>query len=411
MRENYMCNSDSKQVEQLLTSSVNVRDFSSSIFTYLNHRVSSVCPESLHPLALSLFNFAYLAAVRGLRERISEDSSVCLIDDGVSPEIFCAGVDKSKFMPPKRYSSLRYQDLLESRRNFDVLVVNASSILVKRLKGVAISPGWVTFETSATSFDDYRKNVRQKENLRKIRQLNYSYKVSVNLADLEYFYRAIYKPYIFARHDSNSVILPFWFLKRIFERGGLIFVTQNEKICAGSLFHVSGQSAISFATGVDCTLDATLTQSAQAACYYFFAKEMFARQCTRLSVGRSPALLGNGQFQYKRHWGYAAVVDSFHPRLVALRVKNSEIGRSFLEKNPLILQTRDGLVGVISVGEDNGGKRIEDLCSLYDTRGLKKLYVYIDPESKQRFTKYNNSRVQIVPRCDDWLLPNRAVSD
>ncbi len=97
--------------------------------------------------------------------------------------------------------------------------------------------------------------------------------------------------------------------------------------------------------------------------------------CRLVSTGRARPVLTNGLFRYKRKWGYAVRPDAFQPRAFGVRIANTRGGRAFLARNPLVLESASGLVGVALIGREEtaGSKDVKRAARYFSTRGLARL--------------------------------------
>jgi len=139
--------------------------------------------------------------------------------------------------------------------------------------------------------------------IRKAERQGLSYRFTQSLSDLEFFHNQMYLPFITKRHAEMANLSSFEDHKRWLKHGGLILVSQNDKLIGGSLVTQSGEVCHFIEYGIlNCDLDLIKNGAVSLVvwCSIQWAKAQGAMQ---FDLGGSRPWCSNGTFQYKSKWG------------------------------------------------------------------------------------------------------------
>lgn len=220
----------------------------------------------------------------------------------------------------------------------------------------------------------FRKNTRRTD-LRKVRQLGLTFRMSRSEDDYRDFYHRMYVPYIRKRFQAEALVEPEWKVLRQCRKGELMHIVRDDRVVAAVLFHRLGGRLAYVWVGVPDDADDDLYKGAFSAMYYFTILYGYEHGCTEVDFLGSRPLLNDGLFRYKRKWG-TYVEDSPVPRgdILLRPLRFSEAVRSYLQANPFIVRSGTDLAGKILLnGDTTTPEQLEDLCTQFYTEGLKSL--------------------------------------
>jgi hypothetical protein len=148
-----------------------------------------------------------------------------------------------------------------------------------------------------------RTNRSVKADLRRIRLDRLTFAVSHAEADCETFYRTMYVSYMRSRHGELAFIRSLPQVRRVFRRGGVLWVLREGQRIAGQLF--SQREGVLYCVGLGTAGGdpALLRKGALAATYFFSLQYAQSQGLTRIDFGGSPPALSDGLLRYKRKWG------------------------------------------------------------------------------------------------------------
>jgi hypothetical protein len=247
-------------------------------------------------------------------------------------------------------------------------------------------------------------NKSAKEDLRILHRRALNSEISHAESDFETFYTTMYIPYVQKRHGEFAVVHSLHRLRRAFRRGGLIWVTRDDRRIAGGVFEqrrdVLKWVALGTAQG-DLTL---LKQGALAALYVFHIRCAEARGCTSIDFGGTPPILNDGLLRFKKKWGAELESRPQTPYDYLLRWEHTnEAIRTFLAETPLVCRNDRGLVGVTALKPQDpspdGPSRMHH--SLW-MKGIHQLRILTDPGYGPQFREPPG--IHLVDRwCFDQL--------
>ena len=192
-----------------------------------------------------------------------------------------------------------------------------------------------------------------KHDLQAIRRERLVSEISYSESDFELFYYTMHVPYVRKRHGEFAVALNIHQLRRIFYRGGILWVRRAEQRIAGILFAQRNNTfhAVSLGTANG---DLELRKDGALAALYVSSIECAIDQgCTSLNFGGSPPVLNDGVLRYKRKWGVELGASQDPYDYVILWKTPNERVMEFLSHVPLVFRGRNGLSGVTTIEPDH----------------------------------------------------------
>lgn len=260
----------------------------------------------------------------------------------------------------------------------DVTVVRVSRLTADRL-GVSDDylpvPDWIGMRLHAP-FDlaaIVRRSHSVADDMRRVRRAGWTAEVSHRAADFIPFYRDMYAPFVHARYRTEGHVRPARQLRRVFRRGGILWVGSDQKPVAGVLVEprrgVLDVVAIGTAGGDLCWRKA----GALAAVYAAMIEHARSEGCSVIDLRGSRPSLEDGLTRYKRKWG-ASVYDRTDVLTTTLvrwdRMTPAVV--EFLSSSPLLF--RDG-GGLSALAVDDGGDDPARTCERLGLPGLTRMIV------------------------------------
>ena len=222
-----------------------------------------------------------------------------------------------------------------------------------------------------------------KEVNRKIGKYGYTHKISHDLNDLDTFYRHMYLPSIIKFGDGAQITKYEW-MKSVYLKGFLLIIMDGNNAISACLASERDSTLVTHAVGVLNGDEAYIKKAAQSATYHFiisYAKENGFKEID-FELSR-PSL--DGVYWHKSRWGAVLYpYDESKTWVYFFIPRHSEKVVSFFKNNPAIIQTDEGLSGLVGMTESRG---ISDESVKYLTRhfyspGLKSLHL-LTPESQE----------------------------
>lgn len=237
--------------------------------------------------------------------------------------------------------------------------------------GFIIVPQWVSssldISKPLSQIWKMDKNRSLKENLRKIRQNEYSYEISRDPSRFQQFYHEMYLPHIMRRFGQHALINQFDQLKRFFEIGHLILVKRNNDYVAGNIMVKYKEGISIHSSGVKQGNIDYLREGALVASYYFSIVWAKSQKYKSINFGHSRPFLNDGGLVHKKRWGMWVRRSHSNRAIFGIRLNNlSQSTKTFLARNPLIVIHRDKLKGLVFAGQENE-VTAEELLSLFKT--------------------------------------------
>lgn len=211
------------------------------------------------------------------------------------------------------------------------------------------------------------------DDLRRVRRDGWSAEVSHHAADFASFYREMYVPLVRARHRAESVVRPARRLRRVFRRGGILWLRRDREPVAGFLFVQRHDVLEAVALGISGGDVSWLKAGVVAALYVSMIDLANDLGCTVIDLRGSRPSLEDGLTRYKRKWG-AAVYDRDDVLTTTLvrwdRMSPAVV--EFLALSPLVFRDGRGLSALAVCGSDEDPART---CERLGLPGLSRMIV------------------------------------
>lgn len=220
---------------------------------------------------------------------------------------------------------------------------------------------------------------------RKIRKYNLLNKISNSMEDFDLFFHRMYLPLIDKQFRNSSIIDSYQKMKDIFLNGFLLFVMEDGKAIAGGLCLRKDNVLFFERIGVLDAGETYLKKGAQSAVYYFVIRHAKDLGLQKVDLTTSRSFLNDGVYRHKREWGAAVYPDDKSSGwMYFFNLGCSEKVFRFYERNPVIINTEEGLKGVVGIerGKEFTTKDKKELSDRFYSPGLKSLLV-ITPYSKK----------------------------
>lgn len=211
---------------------------------------------------------------------------------------------------------------------------------------------------------------------------NLNHRISTDMKDFDFFYRRMYVPHAVKQFGNLAIIEPYEKLKQYFSKGLLLHVAIEGQAVASALCQVEHQTLIYRKAGVlDGNVDHIKT-GAQMALYYYMLRFAKENNLGQLDMMTSSAFLNDGVYRHKRTWGAAVYPDNEAASLLYYFIPSfTEKVIRFFEQNPVIVETKQGLKGVVGLNnQEIPPKTKKYLFDQYFAPGLKGLII-LSPHS------------------------------
>ena len=234
------------------------------------------------------------------------------------------------------------------RKNYDLIILKSSMRFCNLFKSRSnfVIPAWIGCEMDLRceigSQSMSKKSL--KNNLRKIEQSNFSYAITKNLADFNFFYYNMHLPYISKRHGDAAIKKSYKDMKKSFENGELLQIKLGQKVVAGVIIdykYVEGMPSITI-LGVLRGDFNYVKKGAIIALYYYTIRYLKERNYEKFNLGLTRPFFSDGVLNYKLNWGAKIVCETPYATLLSLASNNKYL-KNFLSRNPFILKERSNL--------------------------------------------------------------------
>ncbi len=154
-----------------------------------------------------------------------------------------------------------------------------------------------------------------KENLRRMRKKNYTYRISRNEEDFTTYYYHYYLPMVQNRHKNYGDIDNESGLREVFRREGFILFVEDEQgqAVSAALNSINRNVYFGLLAGIRDGNAELWKRGALTAVYYFSLHHGWKMGCRRIDAGVCLPFSSDGVFQHKRLWGYEPILDDWHP--------------------------------------------------------------------------------------------------
>lgn len=205
------------------------------------------------------------------------------------------------------------------------------------------------------------------------------YRISNDINDFDHFYHRMFVPHIKKRYGELAVIESYENMKEYFLKGLLLFVTKNDERLAAALCLVANGVLIFRRTGVLDGNETLVESGAQTALYYYQLKYAHEMGLRAVDAMMSLPFLNDGVYMHKKEWGAAVFPDDEQSTWVYYFSAGSpEKTACFFEKNFVIVESDDGLRGVIGLPNttDLSKETIDQLIHKYQAKGINGFFVH-----------------------------------
>lgn len=209
------------------------------------------------------------------------------------------------------------------------------------------------------------------------RKFGLTCRISHSLADFDYFFHRMSQPLVKMFGDV-AMIDPYEEMKFFFEKGVLIFVLHNGEPISGVLCYGDQRLFTAYRSGLLDGDPSYLKMGAMSAWYFFLLEYAREQGYEKVDFMNSIPLLNNGVYMTKQHWGANSEPYEGATSWVYLFKRcSSETFARIVENIPLIVHTKNGLEGVISIPDeiDLSPEFEQKLSSQYGAPGLYGLQI------------------------------------
>jgi len=336
----------------------------------------------------------------------------------ISKKIF---VDKPTITKIQNISIFRVGKVLKKYEDkVDFVVVKTDLFFSRfiRKKGFLISPAWISMRLDISeSLDDIVKKFKKsaKEDLRKIKNYNFTYEITRDKKKFDYFFYDIRKQYFSNRIGDESLAgaKSYHEIKTSFENGLLLLVKQNEKYVAGFVVHANRRFASPHFMGI--IEKPYMKQGAGSALNYYLIEWSKKEGLVYLDYGNTRAFLDEGAFRFKRKWGMTANAPGGLKGIFAFSIKNEKNTAvyDFFERNPLMYLEGDDLKGLIFLKEKPTFEKINEVYKKYFTPNMKEINVIYSQNSLFNITKggFVKDVVTVHSDINDFKKENSQIAE
>jgi hypothetical protein len=211
-------------------------------------------------------------------------------------------------------------------------------------------------------------------------------RISTDMADFDFFYYRMHLPHCRKQFGTFAGIDSYEEMKKFFLQGFLLLAVDGGKAIAGSLCLVEDHTMIYRRAGVLNGDEEYIKKGVQTALFFFMIRHAKDHNLLRLDVMQSRPFFNDGVYRHKREWGSSVSVDTDVERWIYLfNFDGSGRLATFVRQNPIIVDTPEGLMGLIGIDGTTGfsDKEREDLAKRYHSPGLEGLILLDSAEGSQ----------------------------
>lgn len=192
-----------------------------------------------------------------------------------------------------------FPSYIRTRYNFKIpLWVNQVIKLPKQIETLLGNPNLAT----------------KRKQVNKLTREGYTFKLSKDPDDLAYFYNELYSPNVQKSYGTRAKKVSLDDLYVWLAQGGLLFIMDNDKPVAGSIFIKIGDSYVIVLSGV---LDEVLKKNVKSLLHWTDITCAAQQGASEVDFGGSRPWTSDGVFEYKRRWeahvrNYEPIHDNWH---------------------------------------------------------------------------------------------------
>jgi hypothetical protein len=316
--------------------------------------------------------------------------------DGHLGTLLVAGVEHEVYYLIQRFFEGEYQrkslgkvplwslvsTLKELRTTVDLTIARIDRLSCRLLFGAdyLAVPEWVG--SMLTVPEDLESLVRNNDSLKSDLRIVDRNKLTPSISeaeeDFEEFYHRMYVPFICNRHGTQAFIRHFYWMRRAFHQGGILWVLRGGQRISGVLFRRRGNMIQSLAMGTANGQWDLVKKGANFATDLYIVKYSKKLGFKLIEFGGSRPSLNDGVLRYKRKWGMNLVdkQDNWYNYLVYWNRFNESV-TSFFSNNPLIFRDNGGLSAISLIHNDEPATQTEAKKIHRSTwmPGLSRLYI------------------------------------
>jgi hypothetical protein len=223
-----------------------------------------------------------------------------------------------------------------------------------------------------------RKSDNLKNDLRRVYRNRLTHLISHDEKDFDDFYYGMYVPFVRKRHGQQAVIRNFYWMRRAFRHGGLLWVQQDGHHIAGQLFRRQGSAIQLLGIGTANGEWKYVKEGAICATDVYIVKYAKNLGFKLIDFGGSRPSLNDGVLRYKRKWGMHLydMPDNWYRYLIYWNRFNESV-ISFFSNSPLIFRDHGGLsaISLINSDEPTTQSESEKIRRSFWMPGLRRLYM------------------------------------
>jgi hypothetical protein len=194
------------------------------------------------------------------------------------------------------------------------------------------------------------RNESVRTDLRRIRKSGITVRVSHHMEDFNRFYHGFHAPFVNRRHGELAHLRNIYRLRRMFGRGGLLWIERNGEPVAGLVFERQPGRFRMIVVGMVGEDKRLMGEGVPSAAYYFSILQARHEGRGIVDLGGVRPVLNDGVLRFKRKWGarLADKRDIYHDYMVHLKEDRPAV-IDFLSHTPIIYQDRLGLSAIAAL--------------------------------------------------------------
>ncbi len=288
------------------------------------------------------------------------------------------------------------KEIKKINKDADAVFIRTDRFFKKDLKknGFIVLPEWAEMQLDLnTSLDHIFKRFSSsaKDDVRKIKNIDYHYVWSSSEDSFEDFYHRLYMPYVFNRHKDLAIpeSKNYEEIKAIFQKGNLLLVKDKDKIVSGIIIITQGKTVFVEYAGVDVK-DNYLSKVAGSALYYFIIKWSKENDFHLIDFGGARPFLEDGLFKYKMKWGMTPNISNKLFGVFGIKICNFKGNPvvKFIENNPLLYIDKDELKALIFVSKKLDRNIVQQIWKKYNIRGISRLTLITTEKVDEKLKTY-----------------------
>jgi hypothetical protein len=204
------------------------------------------------------------------------------------------------------------------------------------------APTWVRMVVELDLHKSWQENEqafkKHERNIRRFRRAGYTYRISRDIQDFDFFYDRMYVPLVTKRHNEEAFVDSRAHLLSYFQRGFLLVIYDRDgQPVAADLDYTNGDMLFGIACGVLDGRDDILEEGALSAIYYYVLQWAHENRVQRCDICEVRPFVQDGVYQYKRRWGYQPVEELWNTREWLLWAPNRDpLVQEWIRNHPFL---------------------------------------------------------------------------